>query len=111
MKLIKTINRENEIVNFYNQPINGGESIIMGGRQYWMVRINKDFSNSEINRRKEVRGNYNVSIKCCKNCNSTMSVKNNFYTSTYSKDGYQSICKHCAKKQNKEYYNEMKLVA
>lgn len=36
MRLIKTINRQNEVVKLYNQPLDGGESITMNGRQYWM---------------------------------------------------------------------------
>ena len=46
MKLIKTINKENEIVKLYNQPLDGGISVKMNGRQYWMVTIKKDFINS-----------------------------------------------------------------
>ena len=110
MKLIKTISKENEIVKFYNQPLDGGESITMDGRQYWMVRIKKDFINSKINRRKEVVGNYKVTSKCCKNCNETKMTEYNFYTSTYSKDGYQSVCKQCVRESHKQYRQQLKMV-
>ena len=111
MKLIKTINKENEIIKFYNQPLNGGESIIWNGSQYWMVRIKKDFINSKIKRRKEVKGNYKVSSKWCKNCNETKLTEYNFYTSTYSSDGYQSVCKQCVRETHKQYRQQLKSVA
>ena len=111
MRLIKTINRQNEVVKLYNQPLDGGESITMNGIQYWMVTIKKDFINSKINRRKEVVGNYKTSTKCCKNCKETKSTEYNFYTSTYSKDGYQSICKQCVRVTHKQYRQQQKLVA
>jgi len=111
MKLIKTINKENEIIKFYNQPLNGGESIIWNGKQYWMVTIKKDFINSKIKRRKEVRGNYKVSSKCCRNCNETKLTEYNFYTSTYNSDGYQSICKQCVRESHKQYRQQLKNVA
>lgn len=110
MRLIKTVNRENEIVKFYNQPLEGGESITMNGRQYWMVRIKKDFINSKINRRKEVRGNYKVSTKCCRNCKETKLTEYNFYTSTTNSDGYQHICKQCVREIHKQYRQQLKMV-
>ena len=111
MKLIKTINKENEVVKLYNQPLEGCVSVRMNDRQYWMVTIKKDFINSKINRRKEVVGNYKVSTKCCRNCKETKSTKYNFYTSTYSSDGYQSICKQCVRESHKQYREELKMVA
>lgn len=110
MKLIKTINKENEIVKLYNQPLDGGISVKINGRQYWMITIKKDFINSKINRRKEVVGNYKVSTKCCSNCKETKSTEFNFYTSTYSKDGYQSICKQCVRESHKQYRQQLKMV-
>jgi len=48
MRLIKTINKPNEIVKLYNQPLDGGVSVKMNGRQYWMVTIKKDFRNENV---------------------------------------------------------------
>jgi len=111
MKLIKTINKPNEIVKLYNQPLDGGVSVRMNDRQYWMVTIKKDFINSKINRRKEVVGNYKVTTKCCKNCKETKMTEYNFYTSTYNSDGYQSICKQCVRESSKQYRQQLKMVA
>ena len=111
MKTIKTITTKTHTINLYNQPLKGGESINMNGRQYWMVRINNEFVNSTINRRKEVNGNYKPSHKCCNNCGETKLTEYNFYTSTYNKDGYQNICKQCVKVKAKKYREELELVA
>ena len=40
----------------------------------------------------------------------TKSTEYNFYTSTYSKDGYQSICKQCVRESHKQYREELKMV-
>ena len=61
MKLIKTINRENEIEKLYNQPLEGGVSVRMNDKQYWMVTIKKDFINSKIKRR--IMRNYCFRLK------------------------------------------------
>jgi hypothetical protein len=111
MKLIKTINRENEIVKLYNQPLEGGVSVRMNDKQYWMVTIKKDFINTKIKRRINVKGNYSVSSKCCKNCKETKMTEYNFYSSTYSSDGYQSVCKQCVRETAKQYRQQLKNVA
>lgn len=106
MKLIKTINRENEIVKFYNQPLNGGESIIMGGRQYWMIREFKNLKENKLGG----FGKSNIREKQCGNCNTNQSVQH-FYNDSYSKDGYSHWCKSCCKTYHKNHNKELKLVA
>ena len=106
MKLIKTINRENEIIKFYNQPVNGGESIIWNGRQYWMIR---EYKNLKLNT-KYGFGKSSIKNKKCGNCSKNQSVTH-FYNDSYSKDGYSHWCKSCCKEYNKEYNQQLKDVA
>ncbi|MDC0001197.1 hypothetical protein OAD81_02970 [Flavobacteriaceae bacterium] len=106
MKLIKTINKPNEIVKLYNQPLNGGESITMSGRQYWMIR---EYKNLNLNTQ---YGFYKSSIKTkqCGNCGKHNSVTH-FHNDSYSKDGYTHWCKSCVKEYSRNYREELKMVA
>ena len=111
MKTVKTITTKTHTINLFNQPIKGSESITMSGRQYWMVKINNEFVNSTINRRKVVNGNFNMSHKCCGSCGETKSTKDNFYTDSYSSNGYSHWCKSCVKVYSKKHKEELQLVA
>ena len=112
MKLIKTINTNNEIIQFYNNQLDGGSKVTMNGKTFWIIRINKNFINSTIKRRKEVNGVYKTpTYKCCRNCNQTKLSEYNFYTSTHNKDGLQNVCKQCVKQKAKQYREELKSVA
>ena len=106
MKLIKTINRENEIVKFYNQPLNGVVTIIWNGRQYWMIKEYKNLNDNKT----QGFGKSSIRQKQCGNCSKTNSVTQ-FYNDSYSKDGLSHWCKSCVKEYNKHYREQKKLVA
>ena len=105
MRLIKTINRQNEVVKLYNQPLNGGESITMNGRQYWMI---KEYKNLTDNKTLGF-GKSSIRQKQCGNCSKTNSVSQ-FYTDSYSKDGFTHWCKSCVKEYSKQYRQQLQMV-
>ena len=106
MKVIKTIKKENETIKFYNQPLNGGESVRIGGRQYWMIR---EYNNLNENQTLGF-GKSNIREKKCNNCSRVMSVSQ-FYSDSYSVSGYSSWCKSCCKNHHNKRKEELKLVA
>lgn len=105
MRLIKTINKQNEVVKLYNQPLNGGESITMNGRQYWMI---KEYKNLTDNKTLGF-GKSSIRQKQCGNCSKINSVSQ-FYTDSYSKDGFTHWCKSCVKEYSKQYRQQLQMV-
>lgn len=108
MKPYKEFKSPSEIRRLFLQPVEGSTKVTVGDKHYFMVTIDRKFSEGEIKRRKKPSGVFSVNEKTCITCKQTKGVKNHFYTSTNSKDGYGGMCKECVKVQGKEYYEHKK---
>jgi len=96
--LIKTINRNNQLINLFNQPIMGSEKVKMGDKVYYMLvdkltKVSRHSNNDS-----------NVYHKKCMNCGVRKSV-NYFYTNNGSNDGYNGRCKSCSDSIHNNYNN------
>ena len=108
MKPVREIKSATEIRQFFLNPVDGGSKVTIGGKHYYMLIVDRGFSEQGIKRRKKPQGAFKVNEKTCMTCGLTKSVDKHFYTSTNSKDGYGGMCKECVKIQGKQYAGRKK---
>ena len=90
MCLVKEFKKGNEIVRIFNNEINGGISVKMNGKLYWMLRENSE----GVNRWSKSVLNNELNYKKCSNCGVKKDVKY-FYVSKNNVDGYSNYCGSC----------------